>query len=173
MQRGFAHKNFCKTQRKTSVSDLFFNKKSRFVQKELQHKCFPRNFIKFVRAVILGTIHIWHPWKLSNIQDPPPFCPATSEILPPLDLGGLISNITPLPLKMMTNQSKRRSAVSFRFQYQLINLAWFSVDFFSFSWSQSLPKSNSKKFKFSFSPSSYSEKTHWVQGWPKASLSTF
>ena len=63
--------------------------------------------------------------------------------------------------------------VGFRFQYQLNNLVWFSVDFFPFSWSQSCPQSNFKKLKFSFSPSSYSQKTRYGQGWAKASVSTF
>ena len=44
--------------------------------------------------------------------------------------------------------------VGFRFQYQLINLVWLSIDFFSFSWSQPRPKINFKKLKASFSSSS-------------------
>ena len=62
--------------------------------------------------------------------------------------------------------------VGFCFQYQLINLVWLSVDFFSFSWSQSHPHSNFKKLKILFSPSSYNEKTHWSQSWAEVS-STF
>ena len=121
----FCSKNLCKTQRKTSVSDLFFNKKSRIVQKELQHKCFPLNFIKFVRAVILGTIHIWHPWKLSNIQDPPPFCSATSEILPPLDLGRPISNIPPLLSKWWPINQKEGQRSAFVFSINSLILPSF------------------------------------------------
>ena len=37
--------------------------------------------------------------------------------------------------------------VCFRFRYELINLVWLSIDFFSFSWSQTLPQSNFKKSK--------------------------
>ena len=59
------------------------------------------------------------------------------------------------------------------FQYQLINLVWLSIHFFSFNWSQSRPQSNFKKSKNSFSSSSYSVKIRWGQGWAKASLSTF
>ena len=61
--------------------------------------------------------------------------------------------------------------VGFRFQYQLINLAWLSIEFFPFSWSQPCPQSNLKKLKTSFSLSSYSEKLRWGQGWVEASLS--
>ena len=63
--------------------------------------------------------------------------------------------------------------VGFRFQYQFINLAWRSIDFFPFSWSHSRPQRNFEKFKIYFLPSSYSEKMHWGQGWSEASLSTF
>ena len=48
--------------------------------------------------------------------------------------------------------------VGFHFQYQLINLAWLSIDFFSFSWNQPRLQSNFKKLKTFFPPSSYSEK---------------
>ena len=62
--------------------------------------------------------------------------------------------------------------VGFRFQYQLINLVWHSIDFFSFSWSQYRPQSNFKKLKTSFLHSSYNEKMCWGQDWAEASLST-
>ena len=88
----------------------------------------------------------------------------------------------PFPFQTITNQLKGNIVlgwllyvirsflhVDLRFQYQLINLVWLSIDFFSFNWSQSCPQNN---FKKSFS-SSYSEKMHWDQGWAEASLSTF
>ena len=75
------------------------------------------------------------------------------------------------PLQIVTNQLKENIIqgwllyvirsffqVEFRFQYQLINLVWLSIDFFPFSWSQSRPQSNFKKLKTFFSPSSYNEK---------------
>ena len=62
-----------------------------------------------------------------------------------LDLGRLISKESPL-FQIITNQLKKSIIqqlllyviwsffqVGFRFQYQLINLFWFSFDFFSFS----------------------------------------
>ena len=49
--------------------------------------------------------------------------------------------------------------VGFRFQYQLINLVWLSIDYCS------CPQSNFEKLKIYFSPSSkIEEKTHWGQG---------
>ena len=100
-------------------------------------------------------------------------------------LGRQISNEYP-HLQMITKQLKGNIIlgwllyfiksffqVGFRFQHQLIiNLVWFSIDFSSFSWSQSRPQSNFKKLKISFSLSSYSGKTCWSQGWTEASLST-
>ena len=108
-------------------------------------------------------IHIWRPWKLSHFQDPPPLCPSTSKILPPISskillsfhpilpkffipLGRPISDKPPT-LQMITNQLKEninpnlticviRFFLQFGFclQYQLINFVWLSFDFFSFSW---------------------------------------
>ena len=94
-------------------------------------------------------IHIWRPWKLSNFQDPPlTSYPSTSKILPPpwpwaSNFKGLP---LPIPLQMITNKLKENNPrtklsydirsflqVGFRFQYQLINLAWLSFDFFSFT----------------------------------------
>ena len=43
---------------------------------------------------------------------------------------------------------------------------------FPFNWSQTCPQSYFRKLKTSFSPSSYSEKMCWGQGWAEASLST-
>ena len=39
-------------------------------------------------SLILGAIHLWRPWKLSNFQDPThSACPSTSKIFPPLILS--------------------------------------------------------------------------------------
>ena len=113
----------------------------------------------------------------------------------PIDLGLIISNpppsipIFPLPLQITTNQSTQLKEniiqgwllhiirsflqVGFCFRYQLINLVWLFIDFYLFSWSQPRPQSYFKKLKTSFSPSSYSEKVCWGQGWAEASLSAF
>ena len=61
--------------------------------------------------------------------------------------------------------------VVFRFQYQLINLVWLSIDLFSLN--QSRPQSNFKKLKTSFLHSSYSEKMRCGQDWAEASLPAF
>ena len=92
-------------------------------------------------------IHISRPWKLSNFQDPLPPCQSTSKSFPPPWPWMSNSKWTP-PLQMITSQLKGNIIqgwllyvigsffqVSFRFQYQLINLLWLSFDFFSFSWS--------------------------------------
>ena len=123
----------------------------------------------------------YFPWKLSNFQDPPPPCPTTSKILPPvpltLDIQFQANHPSPpppplpplpppppLPPSPNDNQSIKRKhnprwllyvirsflQVVFCFQYQLINLVWLSIDFFSFSWNQSCPQSNFKKLKTSF-----------------------
>ena len=91
---------------------------------------------------IFKTLHPLHP--LVHLRP---------KFLHPLDLGRAISNEfpPPFPLQMITNQLKEfkeniiqgwrlyviRSflQVNFRFQYQLINLVWFTFEFFSFSWS--------------------------------------
>ena len=100
----------------------------------------------------------------------------------PLDLG---RPITIPPLQMITNQLKETMQgwllyvirsflhVGFRFQYQLINLAWLFIDFFSYSWSRPRPQINFQELKTSFMLSSYSEKMRWDRGWAEASLSTF
>ena len=80
------------------------------------------------------------------------------------------------PLQIITNQLQGNTILGwllyvirsflqadFHFQYQLINLAWLSIDFFRFSWNQSCPQSNIKKLKTSSSPSSYSEKCAGVK----------
>ena len=80
--------------------------------------------------------------KITQCSRPPPHpsCLPTSKILSPLDLGRPISN---KPFQMITNQLKVniiqgwllyviRSFLQFgfRFQYQLIDLFWLSIDFF-------------------------------------------
>ena len=118
-----------------------------------------------------------------------PHCPATSKILPPpwpWAFGRPVSNESTLLLQIITCQLKEnliqgwlwyviRSSlrVGFCFQYQLINLAWLSTDFFPFSWIQPRPQSYFKKVKTSFLPSSYSEKVCWGQGWAESWLSAF
>ena len=92
----------------------------------------------------------------------------------PLTLDVQFPTNPPPPLQMITNQSKEniiqgwllyviRSSlqVGFCFQYQLINLVWLSIEFFSFSWSQLRSRAVLKKLKTSFSPSSYNEKIAW------------
>ena len=107
-------------------------------------------------------------------------CPATSKIFPsPWPCTANFKR--PLPhSQIITNQLKEKIIqgwllygirsflqVGLRFQYQFINLVWLSVDFFSFSWSQSRTQSNFEKsfqncfWKSNFSPSSYSEETRW------------
>ena len=68
------------------------------------------------------------------------------------------------PLHMITNQLKENTIlgwllyvirpflqVGFRFQYQFnINLVWLSINFSSFSWSQSRPQSNFKNQEYIF-----------------------
>ena len=57
------------------------------------------------KTIVLGTIHIWRPWKLSNFQGPPPPPPPPpplAQLRPTffhlLDLGRPISSESPLPL---------------------------------------------------------------------------
>ena len=53
--------------------------------------------------------------------------------------------------------------VGFCFQYHLTNLVWVSIDFFSFSWSQTHPQRCFKNLKTSFWPSPYNKKMCWGQ----------
>ena len=95
-------------------------------------------------------IHVWHPSKLSNFQDPSlPLVHLRLIFFHPLDFGRPISNEpSSSSLQMITNQLKENIIqgwlsyvvrpfleVGFGFQYQLINLVWLSFEFFSFSWS--------------------------------------
>ena len=125
--------------------------------------------------------------KIAQFSRPPtPLVQLRPKLFHDLDLGRPILNEPPSPSANDYHQLKGNIIlgwllyvircffqVEFRFQYQLINLVWLSVDFFSFSWSQSRPQSNFKKLKTYFSPSSYSEKMCWGQDWAEASLSTF
>ena len=102
----------------------------------------------------------------------------------PLNLGCPISNQLPLPLQIITNQLTENLIqgwllhiirsflqVGFCSQYQLINLAWLSIDSYPFSWSQPRPHTCFKKIKTFFSSSAYRKKMYWGQGWAEASLS--
>ena len=95
----------------------------------------------------LGMIHIWHPWKLSNFEDPqPPLSIYVQNSYTPLTLD---INFKQTPsLQMITNQIRENIIqgwllyvirsflqVRYHFQYQLINLVCLSFDFFPFSWS--------------------------------------
>ena len=81
-------------------------------------------------------------------RTPQPPCPSKSNILPPPLPWTSNFKRTLHPLYMLTNQLKENIIqgwllyviksflqVGFCFQYQLINLAWLSFGFFSFSWS--------------------------------------
>ena len=105
-------------------------------------------FLIFCVFFHLREIYIRRPWKLSNFQDPPFlfiyvqnfFTPLTMDIqFPPPP--------PPPPIQMIANQLKENIIqgwllyvirlflqVSFRFQYQLINVVQLSFDFFSFGW---------------------------------------
>ena len=92
-------------------------------------------------------MHIWHPRKLSNFQDPtPPLSIYVQNSSTPLTFD--VQFQTNPPLHMIFNRLKEviiqglllyviRSflQVGVRFQYQFINLARLSFDLFSFSWS--------------------------------------
>ena len=120
-------------------------------------------------------MQIWRPWKLSNFQDLPlPLSSYIQNSSTSLTLD--VQFQTNPPLQMITNQLRENIIlgwllhvirsflqVGFHFQYQLINPVWLSIDFFSYSCSQSCPQSNFKKLKTYFSPSSYSEKMRWVK----------
>ena len=123
----------------------------------------------------LETIHMWRPWKLPNFQDhPAPLSSYVQNFSTPLNLTSNFkhplsphppSPPTPtLPPPPLSKWYKRKhnpritikccqvfpsGRLSFSVQYQLINLVWLSVYFFSFNWSQSFPQSNFKKLKTS------------------------
>ena len=124
-------------------------------------------------------IHMWHPWQLSNFQDPPPpltICIQNSSN--PLTLDVRFQTKQPPPPPPLApfqndNQSLKKSIiqgwlsfvitsffqVGFRFQYQLINLVWLPFDFFSFNWGLTI----------CFFVTLYS----WVCSWPKISRNVF
>ena len=89
-------------------------------------------------------IHIWRLWKLSSFQDPHSLVHLRQKISPP----PWSSFKQTLPAFSIINQLKENIIqgwllyvirsflyVSFRFQYQLINLIWIFFYFFSSSWS--------------------------------------
>ena len=97
----------------------------------------------------------------------------------------------PFPLETIRNQLKGNIILRWllyiirsflqvhsRFEYQLINPVWLSIDLW-FNWSQSCPQSKFKKLKISFLLSPYSENTlidafrRWSQGWAEVSLTAF
>ena len=92
----------------------------------------------------LGTIHIWQPWKLTNFQDPPP--PLSTNIH---------NSSAPLTLDVQFQMNSLPQLPPPSQTHNLISRVIF------------------KKLKTSFSPSSYSEKMCWGQGWAEASLSVF
>ena len=60
---------------------------------------------------MLGTIHIWRPWKLFNFQDPSiPLVHLCTTIFHPLDLGRPILNRSPLPLLQQTMEQQQHHA---------------------------------------------------------------
>ena len=110
-------------------------------------------------------------------------CPATSYILPPPWPWTFNFKRTP-PLQVIANQLEGNIIqgpllhviwpflqVGFRFQYQLINLVWLSIDFFSFN--QSRPQNNFQKLEISFLPSFYNKKMYYGQRWDETLLSAF
>ena len=100
--------------------------------------------------------------KIVQISRPPP--PMSSYVQnssTPLTLD--VQFQTRPYLQMITNQLKGNMnlrwllyvirsflQIGFRFQYQLINLVWISLDFFSFRWSQYRPQSSLLKIKTFF-----------------------
>ena len=136
---------------------------------------------------LLRSIHTWPP-RNGPIFSPPlphPICPPASKILP------LLWSFTPnfkqiSRLQMIANQLKENITeewllyvirsflqVGFPFQSQLLNLAWLSIGFFPFSWSQNRNHNNFEKLKTSFSSSFYGEKMSWGQCWAEDSQSGF
>ena len=60
---------------------------------------------------MLGTIHIWPPWKLSNFQDPSiPLVHLCTKFFHPLKLGRSILNRHPLPLLLQTMEQQPHRA---------------------------------------------------------------
>ena len=121
-----------------------------------------------------------------NLQDSPPVLSnCVQYCFIPLTLDVQFQTNPTLSLQMITNQLKennsRMTMICYqvfpsgrRFsQYQLINLVWLSVDFFPFSRRKPRPQSYFKILKTSFSPSSFSKKICWGQGWAEASLPAF
>ena len=94
----------------------------------------------------LGIIHIWRPWKSPPSRPPPTFLvQLRPKFFHPLDLGRPISK-EPNPIS--------------------------NVDLIHLPETNLVPRAI-LILKTSFSPSSYSEKMCWGQGWAEASLSPF
>ena len=125
---------------------------------------------------------------------PPPFSSyvQNSSNLLTLDVQFQTKPPVPFPLETIRNQLKGNIILGWllyiirsflqvrsRFECQLINPVWLSIDFLSFNWSQSCPQSKFKKLKISFLLYPYSETTlidhfrRWSQGWAEASLTAF
>ena len=104
--------------------------KKSILKKRLQHRSFPVNIAKFLRTpflqntsgwlFLLGMIHIWRPWKLSNFQDPPP--PLSINVQNssiPLTLDVQFQT-NPLPVQMITNQLKENVIQGWLLCYQIL-----------------------------------------------------
>ena len=130
------------SERKISQCIPFFK---HFSNKDL--KTLYQQLIQIFQIYLKVTIHIWRPWKLSSFQEDSacPSCKIRPKFFHPLDLGHPIPNKA--PSQMIINLLKENIIqgwllyvirsffqVSFRFQYQLINLVWLSIDVFPFSW---------------------------------------
>ena len=124
--------------------------------------------------------------QFSRFPTPSPIVQLRPKYFHSFDLGCALSKEPPSPSPNDNHQLKGKIIlgwllyvirsflqVGFHFQYQHIDLVWLSMDFFSFSWSQSLPQSSFKKLKISFSSSFYSVKMRWGQDWAEALVSTF
>ena len=96
----------------------------------------------------LREIYIRRAWKLSNFQDPPPFLFIyVQNFFTPLTMDIQFHPTRSPSIQIIANQLKENIIqgwllyvirlflqVSFRFQYQLINVVRLSFDFFSFGW---------------------------------------
>ena len=118
--------NFCKFHRKTTALVSLFNKvteENNFLQSICSAKriifvkfsghqcldkqacfrdlfCFKQACFRGVFRTLLGMIHKWRPWKLSNFQDP--HVHLRPKFFHCLDLGCPVSNEPP-PFQMITN----------------------------------------------------------------------
>ena len=136
--------------------------------------------------------------KIDQLSRPPFLPPPLSSYvqnfsnLLTLDVQFQTKPPVPFPLETIRNQLKGNIILGWllciirsflqvrsRFECQLINPVWLSIDFLSFNWSQCCPQSKFKKLKISFLLYPYSENTlidafrRWSQGWAEASLTAF